>query len=944
MDPSVIQHGVIITLVLTFKIGLWHCQEAEASFPIINLKIRNDSLHQRLLMEWGVSQKIYEPHMDVMFHIQVARSEKMNIIANEHFNPDVSSGRMTFTWSWDSQLPLECDSHSVRVRSAVPSAETNWSTWSPWKTHLGENKRRTHTVIYPHQRVVPEGSDVTFCCLPGQDQTVEEMKYNRNPVKRSLDMGTDSFVISLKNVTMTRSDGSNVICEVEKKRKSGTVLIVSRLPDEPKDFSCETQDLQTLRCRWIPGALYNFYGNLAVRYVLQERFSLKPFPCHRDYCDWTVQINQQMYNFTLTAKNLIGERSINSIVYLNQRVLLLAPSGLEANHVNATHITLAWSLRADYTSLQIQCQVDLQKDLVNMTSRGKLPIEIYSVSLSGLQPYTLYDLRVRCMAESSLAGWSGWSTLSVRTREDAPAGALDVWRHIEDDDDEERIVTLYWRPSPLFRANGNISHYKIKFWPLEDAAEQNEIWVPDVNSSLLSIGRRAYSISVTAHNSAGGSTPAELRIPANAASGTAEMMAERTYGKDGGISITWPQRSSVRGYVVEWCAAPRSPHCHLQWKKYNSTIQSDVIQSRDFRPGVRYKFRIYGSMKDGEHLLEKMEGYTEELVSSVKPDVEISNTEPRTILLDWSPYPTNESQEGFVLGYNVYVKDTERGCNLEKADEHVRIGDFYMCRFYIGDPNKMQMTINDLRPNGKYEVAVVAITGKGETPAEFKAAHTPPDTAAALLSIIVPIIVVSVLALMLLFIGCWKRTWLKKICFPDIPDPNKSKIFSFDIPKGGLIRNILPTTHREPQRVEIVRIQEPHQQKIPEEANVSPEYQLQEMYTKIQTSEGSIEDVDDCYLPEGSLSDPSHRSQTAPYLEFFNQTYTGTLDDTSDNVQGYRPQMNSAQVQCPPYAMQSVESVSGPDGDIVISFNSPDYGGEPKSPTSVGSTVFILLD
>lgn len=76
-----------------------------------------------------------------------------------------------------------------------------------------------------------------------------------------------------------------------------------------------------------------------------------------------------------------------------------------------------------------------------------------------------------------------------------------------------------FQPSPLFRANGDISHYNIKFWPLEDAAVEREIKVSDVNGSQISIGRRAYSISVTAHNNAGGSTPAELRIPANAASG-----------------------------------------------------------------------------------------------------------------------------------------------------------------------------------------------------------------------------------------------------------------------------------------------------------------------------------------------------------------------------------------------------------------------------------------
>ncbi|XP_075698269.1 oncostatin-M-specific receptor subunit beta-like [Rhinoderma darwinii] len=956
MDHCVGHHVVIVTLFLTLKLGLWHCQEPEASISPVNLEIHSDPMNQRLLVDWNISKTPDESDIDIMFHIQVARSEKRNIIVNEYFKHNLSRSRMTFNWTWDSQLPLECDSHSVRIRSIVlgnvPTAEINWSEWSPWKTHYGQNRERNHAVIYPHERVVLEGSNITFCCLPGRAQTVQQMIYGSTKMMRSLDMGTDSFVISVKNVAKTKSDGSNVRCVVDKNENqvtTGTVLIVSRLPYEPKHFSCKTQDMRLLRCSWNPGAVYNFYGILKVNYVLQDWVSLKSNSCRRDYCDWPIQMNQQVYNFTLTAKNVLGERSINSMVYLNQRVLLLAPYTLRASDVNATHIALTWSLKADYTSLQIHCQVDLQEDLVTMTSRGKDPTEIYRVSLSGLQPNTQYELKVRCMAEPSLAGWSNWSNLIVRTHEDVPTGALDVWRDIEDDDDDDRIVTLYCRPSPLFRANGEISHYNIKYWPLEGAPAEREISVFDVNNASISIGRRAYSVSITAHNNAGGSPPAEIRIPANAANDKEQVTTERTYSKDGGIYITWRQNHNAHGYVVEWCGSPRSLHCDLQWKKYNSTVQSDIIKSL-FKPGVRYDFRIYGSMKDGAHLLGKMAGYSVELASSVKPNVKITNIEPRSIFLDWSPYPTDGSQEGFVTGYNVYVNDTERGCTLDKSDEHIKLGDLHVCRFYIGDPNKMKIIIKGLQPNGKYVVAVVAITDGGETAAVFIKAHTPSDAGAALLSIIVPIITVSVLALMILFIGCWKRAWFKRICLPDIPDPNKSKIFSFNGTKqGDLNRNILPTINREAQKVDFVSIQENRQHKT-HEINESPEHQLHEIYTKIQTTGESQRDKEfsESYLPCSNekpsypppINDPLYKTQPLTYLEFFNQTYTSTPDDIGDSAQGYRPQTNIVQVHCP----QSVYPESELDEDIVVGFNSPGYGSEAMSPTSVDSTAFELID
>lgn len=41
-------------------------------------------------------------------------------------------------------------------------------------------------------------------------------------------------------------------------------------PDKPKNFSCETNDLQRLHCTWTPGPIHNFYRHLAEKYVLHE--------------------------------------------------------------------------------------------------------------------------------------------------------------------------------------------------------------------------------------------------------------------------------------------------------------------------------------------------------------------------------------------------------------------------------------------------------------------------------------------------------------------------------------------------------------------------------------------------------------------------------------------------------------------------------------------------
>ncbi|CAJ0965596.1 unnamed protein product [Ranitomeya imitator] len=158
--------------------------------------------------------------------------------------------------------------------------------------------------------------------------------------------------------------------------------------------------------------------------------------------------------------------------------------------------------------------------------------------------------------------------------------------------------------------------------------------------------------------------------------------------------------------------------------------------------------------------------------------------------------------------------------------------------------------------------------------------HSPAE--AVVRSIIVPIITVSLLALALLLIGCWKRAWLKRICLPDIPDPNSSKILSFDGTKVKDIpvhfnRHILLTTNREPQIVDIVRIQDNSHHKTYEELTESSDHQLHELDTKVEGSK-TDEDFGENYLSSGNekslyslMNEPSCKSQPFPYLQFCNQ-------------------------------------------------------------------------
>ncbi|KAM9331014.1 oncostatin-M-specific receptor subunit beta [Gastrophryne carolinensis] len=948
----------------------WNTPEPVEPFAPINVELHPDpQQQQRLVVTWNFGDGAQSSGLYVTFHLQVARSRNRIIILEEYYNTNLSGAGKPFRWTWDSELPLECDSHSVRIRSGLPYEE-HWSAWSQWKTLYGKNGgSRRNIEIYPHEKLVLEGSNVTFCCLPRSNDNVKEMTFKNKvyPNQAQL-MNTDAFVITVKNVSMTLSDGDNVICKVNPRDHNGTVLIVSRPPNAPKDFFCESWDLQTLHCSWNPGPIHNFRGGLKESYTLQEWVSGNWVSCARDHCTWPVVGSQQIYNFKLTVRNPMGEKSLQAAVNVKERVKPVVPNIPRVSNVNATNAVLHWTMAVDYTSVMLHCQADLQRSTVNATFNGKPRLVEYSMSLTQLEPFTKYEPRVRCMAESSLAGWSNWSKAGYfQAREDVPSAPVDVWREVLDNRNS-RLVTLYWKHLPDFSANGNISHFNIKWWSLQSHMAPNRTQVPAAQTQYkISLGRGAHIISITAQNGAGKSPAAKIKIPESSDMGFKEVNTERTSGKDGEMNVSWTPVPDVAGYVVEWCSFPRSPHCDLQWKKYNSSIHSDVIKSDVFQPGVRYEFRIYGSKEDGEHLLGKLTGYTKELVSSRTPQVKVTKFDGVSLSLDWSPYPNDETQEGFVAGYIFYVKSTEGKCKMEKSEHYTYLDDVEMCKGWIDDPDTVGTTILGLKSSPEYEVAVTAVTGEGETAKKFVKVAKPRDAGPFILSILLPVILVSVLAVILLIAG---RAWLKEICYPDVPDPNKSKVLSSNSPmvshdpkieakksvlsriqKAPDNRCVMPAASSLAQKEEPVHILE-NIKDICNELKESCDQREGENYATIQrTNNGeSSESSADMYMAANTEhGSPNMRPseklfynrQSPTYLEFFNQNYNGTPDDTSEDcsILGYRPQMDTTQHES--YARDPKVSVCLPYRDFM---SQPDLSSESFSYQSSITDIVVVTN
>ncbi|KAM8960878.1 oncostatin-M-specific receptor subunit beta [Pelodytes ibericus] len=969
----------IMLLVLNF--GLQHCQDTDVPLAPLNLKIHIVSTQQRLDVEWNVSGHAIESGSNIEFNIQVSRGKAMNIICDKKITERLSQTNKWFRWSWVSDLPLECESHSVRIRSSHVRDQVikheEWSLWSPWKTHYGEKNMGQKPIIYPDEKTVHEGSTVTFCCIPGQNQKVTMIRYAETSHTPPATPESKIFTVTVKNVSLSKADGFNVVC-FSGALYYGTVLIVSHTPDRPDDISCETHDLKTLKCHWLPGNTYNFDmagngdGKLSPKYMLHDRLSRNSSSCQtRDSCTWSIERDTPIYNFTLMAENQLGSSSVDFAVNITNSIRPFAPTHLFAYNMDSRNATLSWLLEADYKSLPLTCQVGLWMDsedeqLVKTSVTGEEASSPYSVSLDALKPYTSYTLRVRCTV-TSVAKWSKWSQkITIKTPEDVPTASLDIWREVNDAH-RVRTVTLHWRPLSGFDANGHIYSYHVTWLPLGRHSEAQHRNISALqNRTQITLDSQAYIIRITAQNRAGSSPVSELRISATSKNGTEEIEEKRMHGKDGAICLSWTPRPNIyHGYVVEWCNYPWTFYCDLEWKKFNSSIHKAVIKSSAFKPGVRYRFRIYGSTDQGEHLLERRVGYTRELAPSIMPRLRIDYLEPYSLDLNWEQYTIDESQEGFITGYKIYIKTPERICELKNVEEGILSDGSRVCLILIKDPERKSFTINNLKPNTKYEVGAAAVTEGGESAFEFIETETPSDTRAVILAIVLSVVIFSIIAFILLTMGYCNRSRLKNMFYPDIPDPNKSNILSFDTIKSNANMDaMLAPNSGQSQNIDIIKVQEP---KLREKPENEPYQRLDAGYTDPNENKPSGQPIDSMNTSDSLYNiahehplgeknqEESYHAQPTNYMEFFNQNYCENSEDTLDppiNL-GYKPQTTVSH-----HGLQWTDHCIGPKNRISTNLNTePDlmwrdasldnlYSmdlGE-MSPISTKSSAFMLKD
>ncbi|KAK1806304.1 hypothetical protein P4O66_000179 [Electrophorus voltai] len=488
---DMMQACALLLFLFPVQVSLLH---TELSVPQ-NVLLEKDLVSQTLSLTWESDSSVFD--------VEIFRTELGELVLNETVLARVYARTRRWSWSWRSEVPLQCTSHSVHIRARD---QHTVSQWSRLLTISGlDLPEKAEAQMYPQDTVVTVGSNVTFCCILPEGQAGEgHIRYMNKELKVTM-LSHRTIATSVDNLPASHPTGTNVICSMPANSVlTGAVVFVGC--DE--GLQCETRDLVSAECYWNKGQDTHLRKtSYQTQYTLNGRRCVEAGR-DRKQC----RFDQWQDTWTLMAVNPLGTVRLNDSAKLIERaaVHLVAPVNILAVP-QMRNATLQWTWSAQrYKTLDMICQVHL-------TNRGRTHAYNYtgvglsSVILEGLIPDAQYSVSVCCASLHNFWRWGDFSSpYSVRTKMDRPE-APDVWVRM-DSEDTGRVL---WKPLSGSASHGPLLGYEVYLKAGEEVGWKSLFLSSNASSSLISLSNssRNVIVAVAARNPVGLSKRSAIPIP-----------------------------------------------------------------------------------------------------------------------------------------------------------------------------------------------------------------------------------------------------------------------------------------------------------------------------------------------------------------------------------------------------------------------------------------------
>ncbi|XP_016389704.1 leukemia inhibitory factor receptor-like [Sinocyclocheilus rhinocerous] len=788
---------------------------------------------------------------------------------------------------------------------------------------------KSESFMFPQDKVVPVGSNMTFCCIVKEKDDFKEMMYGRQEMSATR-LSRRTYAITVTNQPASGNTGTNVICCSQRLTLTGAVVFVGYPPGD-EGLVCETRDLASAECSWKKGRDTRLRMKRSrTKYTLNGRDCLEA----NERKTWWCSSKVWEESWTLVARNPLGTVQLTDSAQLTDRVHLLAPVNVTAVEVEAWSATLQWSWSvASYKKLEMVCQLQLFAHELSSTRNYSGP-GLSSVVLESLRPDVDYTVTLRCGSKHSFWKWGNESApFRIHTKMDRP-DALDVWMWM----DSSNTGRVFWKPLSVRKSHGALVGYEVS----QSSAEEDgrtPVSLPPGNFSYPIILNNSsdITVAVAARNPAGLSHVTLHALSVISFPVDSQLSVSELLGTNGSFVLSWqPNVNASSGYAVEWVPTGCSGLCPVDWKKVPESDCSFTVNSDSLVAGVRYTVSVYSLSTGALTLLQRWQGYSQEMI----PSQSVSKLSPiqtgSDVLLSWKA-TAMEHQRGFIRGYTVYL------ANAAHLDLIAN----------ISDPEVQSYRVKGLSPSF-YKFVVKAYTSAGEDAGSTVDIKIEMDTADMLfVGILVPLGIMFC-CLILISICCYKkREWVKKAFYPEIPGPKVPGDWSS--PQGPL--DVKPSPH---SLVHIV--ENPERDFTKEGLFLVPEEEEESENDNIEVDTDSDEPALLRYynqvVGDGShsnqVSDSSGSSTASVGSTQTEITYAGIQSPTSSQGAcgggGYRPQMQS--VAGPAEPQIEFEADFQDDGlntgykpQCSWQLDSPEaenFSGSLGSPTSVTSSQFLI--
>ncbi|XP_041884264.1 interleukin-31 receptor subunit alpha isoform X1 [Corvus kubaryi] len=538
-------------------------------------------------------------------------------------------------------------------------------------------------------------------------------------------------------------------------------------PDRPGNISCIYFYKDNLTCTWNAGRETSFTTNYTLYRKLMNSpntvsscqnttescsFFYPNTPYDRDFC------------FQVEAKNVLGSSSSDCIhIPLIKIEKFAPPEILSVKKIPGIKqlLTVTWKMPEKiFPSKHLICQVQYRNLYSNFTKFVNVSLNLEnktgSCNLTGLWDSTDYSVAIQCVNNGS-AFWSGWSgEKKGSTEEKAPSGKVDLWRVIEPShSSQNRSVHLMWKPLKSFPPSGRILGYKIQYFPEKKTALKRTNNSTEKKITLL-LNEEAHIVSVTACNSAGESPEAILRIPSTDEKTFQVIETVTTSTTNEEVVVQWKtSEPEPAKYVVEWYEESEMDPFGRSWQ-YISNSTKWKNNKKNFKPFICYNISVYPLYGNNVAAPSYAQFYAQEKKPSEGPLADTGFVGKKEVTIKWNEIP-KDKRNGFITNYTIFYKP-EDGKELNETV----------------NSDVLQYRLKSLQANTEYTVNIMASNGAGGTIGEPKTFKTLKLDKEDVFFIAIPV-GISMFCLIGLWITCiLKKHALKKVCWPDIPNPEES--------------------------------------------------------------------------------------------------------------------------------------------------------------------------